>query len=38
MPAIDAGCDQRNALKINRLPVVGRRYTHVANENVGKPL
>ena len=38
MPAIDAGCIQRIALKINRLPVVGGRYTHVANEHVGKPL
>jgi hypothetical protein len=38
MPAIDAGCDQRIALEIDRLPVVGGRYAHVTNEHVGNPL
>lgn len=38
MPAIDAGCDQRIALKIDRLPVICGRDAHVAYKHVGKPL
>jgi hypothetical protein len=38
MPAIVAGGNQRVALTIDRLPVVGGRYTQVANEHGGKSL
>jgi hypothetical protein len=35
---IDTGCDQRVALEIDRLAVVGRRHPHISDQHVRQTL